>query len=299
MRFLVVGGLLVSVLAVLGFAAVPAAAESDPLPRAEVPVPAPARRIVSMNPSLTRILVALGARSALIGVDEFSARAEPRVADLPRVGGLYSPSLEAVVALQPDLVALVPSLEQREFRAQLEALEVPVLVLDPVRFADVLHTITALGARVGRIDAARARVDAIEKTRDAVLRATRELRQPRAVLVLQREPLFLVGGGNFLDEMITMAGGRNLGAGLDETWPRSSLEWLVAAAPDVILDSDDDVQPAAEYWARWPSLPAVRDGRVIALDPGLVTLPGPDLDRALELLARSLHGAAFDLGDEP
>ncbi len=296
MRLVLVAGLLVSVLAVAAGAADPG---SDAVRRAGRPTAGPARRVVSMNPSLTRILVALGARDALVGVDEFSARAEPRVAALPRVGGLYSPSLEAVVALQPDLVALVPSLEQREFRAQLEALDVPVLVLDPVRFEDVLHTITVLGARVGRVDAARARVEAIRSMRDAVRRATRRRRHPRTVLVLQREPLFVVGAGNFLDEMIAMAGGRNLGAELDESWPRSSIEWLVAAAPEVILDSDDDVQPAAEYWERWPSLPAVRDGRVIALDPGAVTLPGPELDRALALLARSLHGVELDLGGGP
>ncbi|MCL4683981.1 ABC transporter substrate-binding protein [Myxococcota bacterium] len=296
MRLVLVAGLLVSVLAVAAGAAEPG---SDAVRRASRPTAGPARRVVSMNPSLTRILVALGARDALVGVDEFSARAEPRVAALPRVGGLYSPSLEAVVALQPDLVALVPSLEQRAFRAQLEALDVPVLVLDPVRFDDVLHTITVLGARVGRVDAARVRVEAIRSMRDAARRATRARRHPRTVLVLQREPLFVVGAGNFLDEMIAMAGGRNLGAELDESWPRSSIEWLVAAAPEVILDSDDDVQPAAEYWGRWPSLPAVRDGRVIALDPGAVTLPGPELDRALALLARSLHGVELDLGGGP
>jgi len=265
----------------------------------EAPAAEPARRVVSMNPSLTRMLVALGARAVVVGIDDFSARAEPELASLPRVGGLYSPSLEAVVALRPDLVALVPSLEQRDFRGQLEALGVPVLALDPVRFDEVLHSIAALGARVGRTDAARARIDEIRRTRDAVRSATAGLPRPRTVFVLQREPLFVVGSGSFLDEMISLAGGQNLGAELDETWPRSSLEWLVAAAPDVILDSDDDAQPAAEFWARWPSLPAVREQRVSAREEGGVTLPGPDLDRALRTIARALHGPALELEDAP
>jgi iron complex transport system substrate-binding protein len=252
-----------------------------------------------MNPSLTRMLVALGARDTLVGIDDFSARAEPHLASLPRVGGLYSPSVEAVVALRPDVVALVPSLEQRDFRSQLEALDVPVLALDPVRFDEVLHSIATLGARVGRSDAARTRIDAIRRTREAVRRATTPLPRPRTVFVLQREPLFVVGRGSFLDEMIALAGGNNVGAALDEAWPRSSLEWLVAAAPDVILDSDDDAQPASAYWARWPSLPAVRTGRVVALEEGIVTLPGPDLDRALILLARALHGTALELEETP
>jgi iron complex transport system substrate-binding protein len=262
-------------------------------------VPAPAHRIVSMNPSLTRILVALGARDALVGVDDFSARAEPGVARLPRVGGLYAPSLEAVVALRPDLVVLVPSVEQREFRARLEGLRIPVLALDPVTFDDVLDTIVRLGRRVGREAAARERIDAIRRTRDAVERAVADLPHPRTVFVLQREPLFVVGRGSFLDDMLGYAGARNLGAELGERWPRASLEWLVAAAPGVILDSDSDPAPAAAFWTRWPSLPAVAGHRVVPLRAGEVTLPGPDLDHALVTLARALHGPALHLEGAP
>ena len=253
----------------------------------------PARRIVSMNPSLTRILVALGARDALVGVDDFSARQEPGVALLPRVGGLYDPSLEAVVALEPDLVVLVPSREQRDFRARLEALRVPVLALDPVGFEQVLDSIRALGARTGHEAEARARVDAITRARDAVRRATAGKPRPRAVFVLTRDPLFVVGRGSFLDEMMGIAGAENLGAALAEAWPRASLEWLIAAAPEVILDSDSDPLPAREYWSRFPSLPAVAAGRVVAMSAGDVTLPGPDLDHALVTLARALHPDAL------
>lgn len=260
-----------------------------------------ARRVVSMNPSFTRILVALGAGDALVGVDDFSAKAEPAVAALPRVGGLYSPSLESVVALRPDLVVLLPTLEQRAFQQRLAAVGLPVLALDPVRFDDVLAAIGTLGARVGRTQAANARIAAIRRTRDAVRAAVGGRPAPRAVLVLQRDPLFVVGRGSFLDEMLVMAGARNLGAELGEPWPRASLEWLVATAPDVLLDSDSDPAPAAAYWLRWPSLPAVANGRVVAVDAGEVTLPGPDLDRALVRLARALHGEALviDVGNAP
>jgi iron complex transport system substrate-binding protein len=258
--------------------------------RAAAEPPQPARRVVSMNPSLTRMLVALDARDVLVGVDEFSGRAEPAVAGLPRVGGLYSPSLEAVVALRPDLVVLVPSVEQRDFRARLEALGVAVRAFDPVSFDEVLAVIEALGRHVGREREAQERVAAIRRTRDAVRRATAGRPRPRAAFVLQREPLFVVGRGSFLDEMIALAGAENVGAALGEPWPRASLEWLVAQAPEVLIDSDDDAVPAARFWSRWPSLPAVTQDRVIAVDERVATLPGPDLDRALLLLARALHG---------
>jgi iron complex transport system substrate-binding protein len=235
----------------------------------------------------------VGARDRLVGVDDYSAREEPAAADLPRVGSLYTPSLEAVAALRPDLVVLVPSAEQRAFRNRLEALGFPVLALDPKGFDEVLETIRVLGERVGRSREADARIDAIRRTRDAVVRATRGRPRPRTVLVLQREPLFVVGRGSFLDEMLAAAGARNLGAELGESWPRASLEWLVAARPELILDSDADAEPAAAFWSRWPSLPAVAAGRVVALAAGDVTLPGPDLDRALLLLARAIHGEAL------
>ncbi len=247
-----------------------------------------ASRIVSLNPSLTAILVALGAGDRLVGIDDFSAQQEPALGALPTVGGLYDPSLEAVVALRPDLVVLVPSAAQRDFRARLESLGVPVLALSPLSFEEVLDSIEILGARTGHLAAARARVGAIRAARAEVERAARGRGHPRAVLVLQREPLFVVGSGSFIDEMMRSAGARNLGAEFSEPYPRASLEWLVAARPEIILDASSEPGTPQEFWSRWPSIPAVERGRVVALAPGVVTLPGPALDRALHLLAGAL-----------
>lgn len=266
-----------------------------PAPRATAQAAARpvARRVVSLNPSLTAILVDLGARDALVGVDDFSARQVPEVAALPRVGGLYDPSLEAVAALRPDLVVLVQSVEQRGFRAKLDELGVPVLVVDPHGYDEVLETIGSLGSRVGRSEAARQRVEVLRRARDAAEReaaAARAAGRPRTrtVLVLQREPLFVAGGGSFLDDMLRAVGAENLGAALPGLYPRASLEWLIAARPEVILDAASDAGAAQAFWSRWPSLPAVREGRVVPVDPSLVTLPGPHLDAALRALASAV-----------
>jgi iron complex transport system substrate-binding protein len=141
---------------------------------------------VSLNPSLTAILLALGARESLVGVDSFSARQQPEVAGLPTVGGLYNPSLEAVVALDPELVVFVPTAEQRDFQRRLAELALGAEAYDPVSFEDVLGTILRLGERVGREAAARERVDAIRAARRAVEARAAGLPRPRAVLVLQR-----------------------------------------------------------------------------------------------------------------
>jgi ABC-type Fe3+-hydroxamate transport system substrate-binding protein len=250
----------------------------------------PAHRVVSMNPSLTAILVAIGARSSLVGVDEFSAREQPAIADLPTVGGLYNPGLEAVVALAPDLVVLVPSAEQRDFRARLADLEIPFMELNPIRFDEVLEAIERLGARVGRDAAAALRVKEIRRVRTGVEDATRELPRVRTLLVLQRDPPFVVGSGSFVDEMMRAAGAENAGAEFAQPYPRVTREWIIDAAPAVLLDSSDSPGDAREYWSQWPSLPAVRQGRVVSLSRGIVTLPGPYLDRALLAIAAAIHG---------
>jgi iron complex transport system substrate-binding protein len=250
----------------------------------------PARRIVSLNPSLTAILVALGVEDRLVGVDVWSHRQNPELEALPTVGGLYNPSLEALVAARPDLVVFVPSAEQREFHARLTGLGIRVEAFDPVRFDDVLDSIERLGRITGREAQARERTGRIRAVRAELERAAAGRPTPRTVLVIQRDPLFVVGGDNFIDEMLASVGAENVARGWDEPYPRISLEWLVAQAPEVILDSTRDAEPAQTYWARFESLPAVRTGRIVSLPVGTATLPGPALDDALRLLARSVHG---------
>jgi iron complex transport system substrate-binding protein len=254
--------------------------------------PAAVRRVVSLNPSLTAIALALGAREQLVGVDDYSARA-PGAAGLPTVGGLYDPSLEAVIALAPDLVVLVPSAEQRGFRERLTTLGVACLALDPVSFDDVLAAIAKLGATLGRERAAAARVGSIRRTRARVAAAARDLPALRGVLVLQRDPLFVAGAGSFVDDMLRTLGIENLAAGQPGPWPRLAREWLLAAGPELILDASPGTEPAAGYWARWPSLPAVQRHAVLDIPEGVSTLPGPDLDEALLVLAAAARGPEF------
>jgi ABC-type Fe3+-hydroxamate transport system substrate-binding protein len=118
----------------------------------------------------------------------------------------------------------------------------------------------------------------------------------RGVLVLQREPLFVAGRGSFVDDMLRAVGVTNVAAGFAEPWPRVSREWLIAAAPELILDSSREGGDAQSYWSRWPSLPAVGASRVVRIPEGLATLPGPALDRALLVLAEAVHGADLVAG---
>jgi len=252
------------------------------------------KRVVSINPSLTSILVALGAGEVLVGVDDYSARQQPDVAELPRVGGLHDTSLEAVAELAPDLVVLVPSVEQRDFRGSLERLGIPYRAFNPLRFDEVLETIEALGEAVGYREAAERRVAEIEEVRRRLESRRGELPSARGVLVITRDPLFVVGPGSFIDEMLAVAGIENMGRDLEGAYPRATLEWLVAGEPELILDADGDAESAAAFWSSWPSLPAVKQGRVVSIPQGVATLPGPHLDRGLEMLARAARGEPLE-----
>ncbi len=246
----------------------------------------PARRVVSMNPSLTETLVALGAGGSLVGVDEDSARRLLEVQGLPTVGGLFNPSLESIVALGPDLVVMVPGIEQQRLQERLDALGIPVLVLPNTRLEELLASIGELGARVGRAEAATRRVAEIRRSFDEVARASARRPRVRTVLVLQRDPLYVVGRGSWIDAMLETAGAANLGAELEGAYPQADVEWLVAAAPQLLLDASEDPEEPGAFWSRWPSLLAA--GRARALDGDLIR-PGPHLDRSLRRLAEAIR----------
>ncbi|MGE4649274.1 MAG: helical backbone metal receptor [Myxococcota bacterium] len=277
---------LIALLAVLGAAALAAPAI------AERPL-----RVVSLGPSLTAILLELGAGELLVGVDDRSLRMLPAVAGQPRVGGFFNPSLEAIVALGPDLVVLVPGAEQRSLQERLEALDIEVLALPNTSLAELLASIETLGGRVGRPEQARQRVAEIREAFRIAETESVAAKRPRTVLVLQRDPLFVVGRGSFIDRMLFAAGLDNLAGTFESPYPRVSVEWLIAAAPEVILDASEERESALAYWSRWPSLPAVAAGGVMAVAGLELTLPGPRPDAALASLRELLPAGSTAPGD--
>ena len=250
----------------------------------------PLPRLISLNPSLTSIIVRLGAASALVGVDDYSAQVVPEVADLPRVGGLFDPSLEAVVALGPDRVLLVAGVDQEGHAARLTRAGVAVDVYQNERLGQVFENIDRLGRLLGRETEAAARIAAIRAMQAAVEIATAARPRPTAIAVVDRSPLYLVGRDTFLDEMLAAVGAENLTRSLAPGYPRGSIEWLIAARPELVLDMTPGASEARVFWSRWPSLPAVANGRVVTVEASRVSMPGPDLDAAIRALAILVHG---------
>jgi ABC-type Fe3+-hydroxamate transport system substrate-binding protein len=207
------------------------------------------------------------------------------------VGGLFNPSLESVLALRPDLVVMVPGVEQHRLGRRLEELGIPVLVLPNITLDELLSSMQELGRRVGRERQADERVAAIRRAwQDTARDAAARPRVP-ALLVLQRDPLYLVGDGTWVDAMLEAAGVDNLAAELDDGFPRAAVEWLIEASPQLLLDATEGAANPLAFWSRWPSIPAVAAGRVRAL-PGDWIRPGPYIDRSLKGVAALVREAA-------
>jgi ABC-type Fe3+-hydroxamate transport system substrate-binding protein len=130
--------------------------------------------------------------------------------------------------------------------------------------------------------------------RRAVADAVSGLPRPATLAVVDRSPLYLVGGETFLDEMLETVGARNLARELGSGYPRGSIEWVIEAGPELLLDMTPGSDDSHAFWARWPSLPAVARDAVLTLDASRISMPGPELDRALRELAIAVHGAQID-----
>jgi len=260
----------------------------------------PPQRIVSLAPSLTETLFALGLGERVVGVTRYCAY-PPQALELPKVGGHLDPSYEALLALQPDLVVLIPSSDEIERR--LESLGVRVLRVDQHDVEGVLDSITLLATACGvpeRGAILRASLD--ERMRKVAARIAGEPR-PRAVVVVGHD----VGGGvvrsvwaagpdTFYDGVLRIAGGVNgVGEGLAR-YPELSREGLASIDPDVVLDViaglEDrglQIEEIRGSWMKLEELRAVRKGRIEILEGDVMVVPGPRLPEMVQNVARALH----------
>ena len=272
--------------ALLSVAVVGAAADPGP-PRMLGPAPrGEVRRVVTLAPSLTEVVLALGAADRLVGVSRFDER--PEVSRLPRVGGFVDPSVEAVMALHPDLVLAQPGPGNRRAVETMAALGAPVRLLPLGTVADVLAAERAAGQALGRAKQGEALARELEATR-ARIRERARLRSPvRVLLVYGFEPLVVAGPGGFADELLADAGAVNVAADAASPYPVYSVERALRSRPDVILDAAD--APAGRDRLR--ALPGLHEARWAEVPGQALLHPGPALGRGLEQLFRLLHPEA-------
>lgn len=259
----------------------------------QVTIPALPRRIISMAPSNTEILFALGAGDRLVGVDNFSDY--PAAArEVPRIGDLFNPNLEAMVAAQPDLVLAIGG--SKRMWEKLAAAGVPVVVLQPANLRQVMESIQLVGRIIGADAAAAAVVGQMQQQLEVVqLRLSYTTYRPRVFFEVWHDPLMSAGPGSFMDDLIRLGGGTNLAGDAASAWPEVSLEAMVAADPEVILTTNREwaEKVLAGELKAWANTTAVRRGNVIVLDANLVSRPGPRMIYGLEQVASAMHPWLF------
>jgi iron complex transport system substrate-binding protein len=260
---------------------------------------APPQRILSLGPSNTEILYALGVNDRVVGVDDYSDYPQEAQAK-PKVGSPFpSFSLEAIVALQPDLVLSVPL---AQFNDQLRSAGLKVIVLDPHDLAEVIATIRLTGRAVGAEAQAQALAAALERRIAAVEQRTKDAPKPRVFYEVDAtDPAkpYPAGPGSFVHSLIALAGGKNICEDAQSAYPQVGLEVVVARDPEVILLGDALVpynpQTPEMVAARpgWGRITAIRKEAVIPVNGDLTTRPGPRIVDGLELIAKTLHPELF------
>jgi len=244
-------------------------------------------RIASLNPATTELLFALGAGPRLVARTTWDVwpDAARAVAD---VGPGLRPNVEAVLARHPDLVVLYASAENRVAAGQLRAAGIPVIALRTDRLADFVRASRELGRAVGESASAATVIDTMQRTLARVRAATAHLDHPTVFWHVWDSPVYTIGAGSFLDELLTIAGGRNIYADRSEPSPQVSLEDVIARDPRIILAGVSG-KSALTTSPLWQGVRAVREHRVFVVDTNLVGRPSVRAGEAAVSIARLLH----------
>ena len=261
----------------------------------EVTIEAEPQAIVSLAPSNTEVLYALGLGDSIVGVTEF-CNYPPAAAEKPKVGGFSDVDTEKLVAQDPDLV-LVANLHIGEVVPALEQLGLTVVVIAPPDVPAVLESIELVGQITGKDEEAAALTAEMQERIDAVAQAVEGQEKPRVFWEVSSD-LWTAGPGSFVNDLIVRAGGENIAADAESAWAQLSNEVIIDADPEVIFLADHPFGESAEtVTARpgWDAISAVVNDRIVeVVDTDMFSRPGPRVVDALELAAKSLHPDAFE-----
>lgn len=256
-----------------------------------VEIAAEPQRIVSLAPANTEILFAIGAGDRVVGVtsyDDYPAE----VADIAKVGDFAGPNIEAIAAAKPDLVLATTGV-QADLITKLEELGATVIAVDPQNLEALYDDIAEIGQATGTTTAAEKVVSDMRSEVDKVRTEVSSAKTATVFIEIAQNPLFTVGSGTIIDELITIAGGQNIVT--EPGYVAYSTEQVVKSDPTVYMatkGSMSDPQQLAKR-AGFKSLTAVKDGRVVVLDDNLVSRPGPRIVEGLKQIAEGLHPEVY------
>lgn len=247
----------------------------------------PARRVISLNPTTTEIIFAIGAGARLVGRshwDEWPAAA----AAVPDMGNGIGPNVEALVAAHPDLIILYASEDNRAAAQRLESAGIRTVSLRIDRVADFERATRLLGRLLGDSAEAVFVADTVRSSLERVRRATSGLEHPLVVWPLLDASPMVVGGGSFMNELLDVAGARNVYANLPQPSPIVSLEDVAARNPAFIIRGGEGAS-TTPLGGAWRAVPAVALGHVITVPGDLILRPSVQMGTAATILARAIH----------
>ena len=247
-------------------------------------------RIVSLNPTTTEILFAIGAGKRLVGRSQYDIF--PDAAKLvPSLGPALRPSVEAIIEAKPDLVILYASEDNRPIFDRLRQAGIPTVAFKLDSIEQFRRDTRLLGRLTGDSAQAALVVDSVSATLERVRRATAALPHPTVFIPTWYKPIIAIGGGSFMSELLDIAGAKNIYASTPTPSLTVTLEDVVARNPDVVLVGAQAVS-LLEKAPTWATIPAVRDKRMKVVDFDLVSRPSVQLGAAAVSLARLLHAGA-------
>ena len=246
-----------------------------------------AQRIVSLTPATTEILFALGAGSRLVGRGEYDHWPDSALR-VPNLGPGLRPNVEAILGAKPDLVLLYASQDNRASARRLRDAGIATAAFKVDRIEQFDRTTRLLGRLIG--DSARGALvaDTVLRTLDSVRALTRGRPRVSVVLPTWSKPLIVIGGGSFMSELVTIAGGRNVYDSMPSPSPTVTLEDVVRRNPDAVLVGPEQAAVVRRS-SSWPAVPAVRRGRILVMDTSLVLRPAVRLGEGARSLAILLH----------
>jgi len=254
-------------------------------------------RIVSLSPSNTEIIFALGLGDRVVGVTDYCDYPE-EAKSKEKIGGFSNPSIEKIISLNPDLV-LATTMHEKPVK-KLEEMKIPVIVLEPKNIDEMLDSLILVGKATGKEDNAKALVESLKNRINSVKEKVASIpddKKPKVFYELWPSPITTVGPGTFVNDLIVQAGGKNIAGDADKPYPVYSQEIIVEKNPDIIIFSHHGTsgQSKEDIMKRpgWESIKAIKNNKVFYVDENIIQRPTPRLVDGLEEFAKIIHPEIF------
>ncbi len=255
-------------------------------------------RVVSLSPAVTEIIFAIGAGDHLVGNTIYCNYPE-EAKRIRKVGDLISPKLELIKSLNPDIVFITLPM-QKHIKDQLEALNIRVIDVSPESIEGIYESILKVGKLLDKesraeslVQSLRAEVESLSETRGKWI--------PRCYIELSSGPLYTAGGKSFINELLEIAGGRNIFADVEKSYFVVSPERIIKRNPDVIILLYPEADPnEVRTRVGFENITAVKNGWIISdLDQDILTRPGPRFVLGIKSLRKALFGLLNSRGSNP